>query len=45
METIAYLTTYQDFVQVVQNYVSVEVNVVKTMTYLDNLEKDLIESS
>ena len=44
METIAYLTNYQDFVQVIQKYVSVEVNVVNTMAFIDNLEKKLIEA-
>lgn len=42
VETITNLSTYQDLSAVIENYQSLEANVVSTMTCLDNLEEDLM---
>ena len=41
VETITNLSTHQDPSAVIENYRSLEANIVYTMTCLDNLEEDL----
>ena len=40
-----HLSTYQDLSAVIENYRSLEANVVSMMACLDNLEEDMIEIS